>query len=291
MDRAPEARHQFLRHRQRLRPDEVGRPSPRRSSAAGSPRAAGDASVRAGHQALRRHGRDWPNEGKLSARNIRRACDACLRALQTDYIDLYQMHHIDRETPWDEIWEAMEVLRQQGKVIYVGSSNFAGWHIAKAQESRRRRNFIGPGPANSRSTTSSSATSSMEVLPACRDLRPGRHPLVAAPGWSARRGPAPRGVPAPPLPGQAAETSPGACTPLLEAYEDLSPELGDEPAAVGLAWLLTRPASPRPSSGPAPRSTWTAARRAVDVDLDDGVLAALDKLFPRHKPAPEDYAW
>ena len=86
---------------------------------------------------------EWPNEGRLSALNIRRACDASLRRLQTDYIDLYQMHHIDRRTPWDEIWEAMEVLRAQGKIIYVGSSNFAGWHIAAAQGVARERNFMG----------------------------------------------------------------------------------------------------------------------------------------------------
>jgi len=86
---------------------------------------------------------EWPNEGRLSALNIRRACDASLRRLQTDYIDLYQMHHIDRGTGWDEIWEAMEVLRAQGKILYVGSSNFAGWHIAKAQAAAARRNFMG----------------------------------------------------------------------------------------------------------------------------------------------------
>ncbi len=86
---------------------------------------------------------EWPNEGRLSALNIRRACDASLRRLQTDYIDLYQMHHIDRRTPWDEIWEAMEILRHQGKILYVGSSNFAGWHIAKAQGVAARRNFLG----------------------------------------------------------------------------------------------------------------------------------------------------
>ena len=65
---------------------------------------------------------DWPNERRLSALNIRRACEASLRRLQTDYIDLYQMHHVDRETPWEEIWQAMELLVQQGKVLYVGSS-------------------------------------------------------------------------------------------------------------------------------------------------------------------------
>src|ERR1700689_3807734 len=86
---------------------------------------------------------DWPNEGRLSALNIRRACDASLKRLQTDYIDLYQMHHIDRRPGWDEIWEAMEVLRVQGKVLYVGSSNFAGWHIAKAQAAAADRHFLG----------------------------------------------------------------------------------------------------------------------------------------------------
>ena len=86
---------------------------------------------------------DWPNDTFLSALNIRRACDASLRRLQTDYIDLYQMHHVDRATPWEEIWEAFEVLRQQGKILYAGSSNFAGWHIAQAQEAARARHFLG----------------------------------------------------------------------------------------------------------------------------------------------------
>src|SRR5689334_19894825 len=86
---------------------------------------------------------DWPNEGKLSALNIRRACDASLRRLKTDYIDLYQMHHVDRETPWEEIWQGMEQLIQQGKILYVGSSNFAGWHIARANEIARSRATLG----------------------------------------------------------------------------------------------------------------------------------------------------
>src|SRR3954468_18498649 len=77
---------------------------------------------------------DWPNQSRLSALHIRQACEASLRRLKTDYIDLYQMHHVAREAPWEEIWQAMETLVAQGKVIYVGSSNFAGWHIAQANE-------------------------------------------------------------------------------------------------------------------------------------------------------------
>src|SRR5690349_15448474 len=85
----------------------------------------------------------WPNNGKLSALNIRRALDASLKRLQTDYIDLYQFHHIDRATPWEEIWQAVEVAVAQGKILYSGSSNFAGWHIAQAQEAADRRGYLG----------------------------------------------------------------------------------------------------------------------------------------------------
>ena len=86
---------------------------------------------------------EWPNDGRLSARHIRMACDDSLRRLQTDHIDLYQMHHVDRTTPWDEVWQAMDMLVQQGKVIYVGSSNFAGWHIAQANEAADRLHTLG----------------------------------------------------------------------------------------------------------------------------------------------------
>ncbi len=111
---------------------------------------------------------EWPNEGRLSALNIRRACDASLKRLQTDYIDLYQMHHIDRGSTWDEIWEAMEVLRAQGKILYVGSSNFAGWHIAKAQEAAARRHFMGLVSEQSHYNLLTRQIE-LEVLPAAED--------------------------------------------------------------------------------------------------------------------------
>src|SRR5215468_4946120 len=110
---------------------------------------------------------DWPNDGKLSALNIRRACDASLRRLRTDYIDLYQMHHIDRDTPWDEIWQAMETLVAQGKVLYVGSSNFAGWHIAQANEMAKARHFLGLVSEQSLYNLID-RTVELEVIPACQ---------------------------------------------------------------------------------------------------------------------------
>ena len=95
----------------------------------------------------------WPNNGKLSALNIRRALDASLKRLQTDYIDLYQFHHVDRATPWEEIWQAVDVAVTQGKILYSGSSNFAGWHIAQAQQAAADASLPRSGVASSRSTT------------------------------------------------------------------------------------------------------------------------------------------
>ena len=85
----------------------------------------------------------WPNERFLSAYHIRRACEESLRRLQTDHIDLYQMHHVDLSVTWDETWEAFEVLRHQGKITYIGSSNFAGWTLSQAQGAAKARKHLG----------------------------------------------------------------------------------------------------------------------------------------------------
>ena len=232
---------------------------------------------------------DWPNEGRLSALNIRRACDASLRRLQTDYIDLYQMHHIDRRATWDEVWEAFEVLRTQGKILYVGSSNFAGWHIARAQEAAGRRNFLGLVSEQSIYNLIVRNVEA-EVLPAAEAYGLGVIP------WSPLQGGLLGGVVRKErdgsrrYAGRAAETIESRRSQ-LEAYEDLCTELGEEPGTVGLAWLLSRPAVTAPIVGPRTPEHLTSALRAVEVDLDEKTLARLDELFPGHKTAPEDYAW
>ena len=111
---------------------------------------------------------EGPNDRRLSAKNIRQACEDSLKRLQTDYLDLYQMHHVDRETPWEEIWQAMEQLVSQGKVLYIGSSNFAALHIAQAQSTAKERHL--------RSMLSEQSVYNLidrmielEVVPACRE--------------------------------------------------------------------------------------------------------------------------
>jgi aryl-alcohol dehydrogenase-like predicted oxidoreductase len=232
---------------------------------------------------------DWPNEGRLSALNIRRAADASLRRLRCDYIDLYQMHHVDRETPWEEIWQAMEVLVTQGKIIYVGSSNFAGWHIAQAQAAAAARHFVGLVSEQSIYNLLTREVE-LEVLPACQ-----RYGLGVIP-WSPLHSGLLGGVIGKERSGRR-RTSGRAAEALadhrdqIERYEELCESLGEEPAAVGLAWLLHQPAVTAPIVGPRTEEQLTGALRALELDLDAKLLGTLNEIFPGYRPAPEHYAW
>ena len=232
---------------------------------------------------------DRPNEGKLSALNIRRALDASLKRLKTDYVDIYQFHHVDRETPWDEIWQAIETAVAQGKILYAGSSNFAGWHIATAQEAARKRNFTGLVSEQSIYNLLTRDVE-LEVIPAARANGLGLIP------WSPLHGGLLGGVLRKErdgkrrLEGRAAEAL-ATHRDAIEAYEDLAAELGHEPGDVGLAWLLHQPAVTAPIIGPRTGEQLDAAVRALDVELDADTLDRLDKIFPGRKPAPENYAW
>ena len=185
MDAAHEAGHQLLRHRQRLR---LGRDQGGTETIVGTWFASGGGRRERTVLATKVYGDmgDWPNDGKLSALNIRRALDASLKRLQTDYIDLYQFHHIDRATPWEEIWQAIEVAVAQGKILYVGSSNFAGWHIAQAQAAAAQRHFIGLVSEQSLYNLLVRDIE-LEVIPAAEHYGLGHHPVVAAAGRPAGR--------------------------------------------------------------------------------------------------------
>ena len=230
---------------------------------------------------------EWPNESRLSALNIRRACEASLRRLQTDYIDLYQMHHIDRETPWDETWQAMERLVREGKIIYVGSSNFAGWHIAQANEAARNRNFMGLISEQSLYNLTARMIE-QEVIPACEAYGLGILP------WGPLAGGLLGGVLKKHSEGRRAHLQPEieANRPKLETYESLCDELGESPADVALAWLLSSPVVTAPIIGPRTAEQLKDALRALEIALSQESLQRLDEIFPGPGgPAPEAYAW
>jgi aryl-alcohol dehydrogenase-like predicted oxidoreductase len=235
---------------------------------------------------------DWPNDGKLSALNIRRACDASLKRLQTDYIDVYQMHHIDRATPWDEIWESMDVLRQQGKILYVGSSNFAGWHIAQGQEAARRKGTLGLVSEQSIYNLVE-RTVELEVLPAAQHYGLGVIP------WSPLHGGLLGGILRKMADGTAGRSTSGRSAegiekhrPAIEAWEAFCAERGENPGDVALAWLLHQPAVTAPIVGPRTIEQLEGGLRALEITLDEAALARIDEIFPGPGgTAPEAYAW
>ena len=231
---------------------------------------------------------DRPNDRGLSARHIRLACDASLKRLQTDHIDLYQMHHIDRAAPWDEVWQAMETLVAQGKITYVGSSNFAGWTIAQANEAAKSRHFLGLVSEQSLYNLAE-RTVELEVIPACES-----YGLALLP-WSPLAGGLLAGVLSADSAGR--RSSPrmrervDALRPQLEQWEQCCRDIGESPATVGLAWLLQQLAVTAPIVGPRTMSQLDDALRATTVELSADTLARLDEIFPGPGPAPEAYAW
>jgi aryl-alcohol dehydrogenase-like predicted oxidoreductase len=232
---------------------------------------------------------ELPNESRLSKLSIIRQCEESLRRLRTDRIDLYQMQHVDREAWWDEIWEAMDHLKRQGKILYVGSSNFAGWHIARANEIAGWRRSLGLATEQSIYNLAQ-RTIELEVVPAVQDYGMGLIP------WSPLAG----GL----LAGALEKITEGrrsqdymlaeieARGPQLQRWEALCHELGERPADVALAWLLHQRAVTAPIIGPRTEEQLLGSMRGLHIRLSDDVIEALDLIFPGPGgPAPEAYAW
>ena len=232
---------------------------------------------------------DWPNQSRLSAMHIVRACEDSLRRMNTETIDLYQMHHIDRRSPWEEVWQAMEMLVRQGKVIYVGSSNFAGWHIAQACEAARQRNFLGLVSEQSLYNLLD-RTVELEVIPACNAYGLGLIP------WSPLKGGVLGGLLKKQADGRRssdlAQKAIAKHGPALEKYEALCERIGVPPGNVALAWLLTNPAVTAPIVGPRTMEQLDSAIAALEAKLEDATVKELDAIFPGPGgAAPEAYAW
>lgn len=237
----------------------------------------------------------WPNGSRLSKLRIKKGCEDSLKALQTDYIDLFQMHHIDRDSPWEEIWEAMEQLVQEGKALYIGSSNFAGWHIAEANEKAKQRGTLGLVCEQSKYHLLCRYPE-LEVIPACEKYGLGLIP------WS----PLGSGI----LGGALQKASEGRRAqegvqkdiernrPALEKWEAFCKNRGENPADVALAWLLSNKVVTAPIIGPRTNEQLDGSLRALEIALSPEDLKQIDEIFPpvglnltESKPAPEAYAW
>jgi aryl-alcohol dehydrogenase-like predicted oxidoreductase len=230
-----------------------------------------------------------PNDRRLSAYHIRRACEASLRRLKTDHIDLYQMHHIDRATPWAEIWQAMEQLIREGKITYVGSSNFAGWDIATAQCTAASRNLLGLASEQSLYNLTQRSIE-LEVIPALRHFGIGLIPWspIGSGLLGGMLNKVTEGRRAAPCLQQQIER----LRPQLEAYEALCGELGEAPSAVALAWLLHNPAVTTVISAPRIVEQLRQNLKVPSITLSDETMAKLDEIWPGPGgEAPQAYAW
>ncbi|MFE2925525.1 aldo/keto reductase [Streptomyces goshikiensis] len=236
-------------------------------------------------------GESWPNYDRLSALNIRRAVDASLKRLNTDHIDVYQFHHVDRRTPFEEIWQAIEVLVQQGKILYAGSSNFPGWKIAQANETAARSGRLGLVSEQCLYNLAE-RRAEMEVIPAAEAYGLGVIPWSPLHGGllgGAIRKAAESGRTASGRSADALANS--SVRAQVQAYEDLLAKHGLEPGEAALAWLLTRPGVTGPIVGPRTPEQLASALRAVELELSEEVLAGLDEIFPGPGPSPEAFAW
>jgi len=227
------------------------------------------------------------NDRGLSARHIQKACDASLKRLGVDHIDLYQMHHIDRSTPIEEIWQAMELLISQGKITYVGSSNFPGWKIAQANEQASARQQLGLVSEQSLYNLIE-RRAELEVIPACREYGLGVitwSPLAG--GLLAGRSQEHAGR------RQSHEMKNAAAlrAEQLTRFGNLCMELGESPSAVALAWLLHQKGVVATIIGPGDTEQLTSVSHVPEIHLTNEVLAKVDAIFPACGPAPEAYAW
>ncbi len=225
----------------------------------------------------------------LSAVKIRKHCEGSLRRLKTEWIDLYQMHHVDRLCPWEETWQAFDALVKQGKVAYVGSSNFAGWDIATACQEAAKRGMSGLASEQSIYHLNNRMIE-LEVIPACRHYGLGLIP------WSPLGGGLLAGALGASKEGrrksEQLEKDVAKYGDRLAKYEALCKGLGEEPANVALAWLLRNPIVTAPIIGPRTVAQLEGAIRATEIKLDDETLKALDEIFPGPGgEAPAAYAW
>ncbi|MEY3385396.1 MAG: hypothetical protein RIR53_207 [Bacteroidota bacterium] len=232
---------------------------------------------------------DGVNDRGCSAYHIKRACEDSLRRLKTDHIDLYQMHHIDRSTPWDEVWQAMEQLVREGKILYVGSSNFAAWNMAQANEMAKHRHFLGLVSEQSVYSLRNRHIE-LEVIPAAK-----AYGMAMIP-WSPLGGGLLAGI------FSKADTlrrkrpqllaSAEKLRPQIERYEALCAGLGLECADVALAWILQRDGVTSPIIGPRTVEQLDANVASLSITLDADTLAELDAIWPGPGgQAPEAYAW
>lgn len=244
------------------------------------------------------NGPEWPNfSPHISAHKVRKNAEGSLKRLQTDHIDLYQAHHLDRGVTTEEFWESFERLQNQGKISYVGTSNFPGWGLMKYQMSAEQRGNMGLVSEQTMYNLFC-RYAELEVFPAARECGIGILPYMPlAGGLLTGKRHSESGT-------RSAEVEEEYGIPLseneqLDHFSALCQELGEKEHHVAIAWTLTNPAVTSVVVGIRKAEHLDSILRAAELTLDDEVLGRLNTLFDiergrplrNNKEVPEAYAW
>ncbi len=239
-----------------------------------------------------------PNEEKgISAYKVRKQAEDSLRRLQTDHLDLYQVHHIDRHVTDEEFWGTFGRLQAAGDIIYVGTSNFPGWGLTRFQMAAEQRGSLGI-VSEQHMYNLLCRYAELEVLPAAERLGIGLLPYMPLAGGL--------------LTGKK-KAQPGTRTSDVEseyglsltedapfaAFSSLCDEIGEPEHVVAIAWVLAQPAVSSAIVGVRTLDHLQGLNRAAELELDEETLTRLDSIFDigagrplrSGKPSPEAYAW
>ncbi len=241
---------------------------------------------------------DGPNHGHgFSAYRFRAALQRSLERLQTDRIDLYQTHHIDRTVSMEEFWGTYERAIADGEVLYAGSSNFPGWGLAKFQAAAWHRGSVGFVSEQAQYNLLS-RWAELEVLPAAREFGiGGMIYMPLAGGLLTGKTRSDEGSRTAQVEAEYGITI-GESNNQLAQFSALCRDLGETETAVAIAWTLAHPAVDSAIVGVRTVEQLDGLDRAGDLDLDDATLTRLDEIFDintgrklKKGPAPEAHAW
>ena len=240
--------------------------------------------------------RDVPNEEYgISAYKVRKHVDDSLQRLQTDHIDLYQVHHIDRRITVEEYWNTFARLEEQGKVLYEGTSNFPGWGLVKFNSAAKLSGRLGIVSEQSQYNLLN-RTPELEVIPACLDQGIGLLPYMPlAGGLLAGRKPRSRDHRSTDVAG---EYGLDPESKQFTDYSKLCADIGETEATVSIAWVLRNPAVSSAIVGIRRIEHLEGLERAVELELSEEAMERIDDLFDINKgrplkkgASPEAYAW
>jgi aryl-alcohol dehydrogenase-like predicted oxidoreductase len=219
-----------------------------------------------------------PNDTGLSRTHIVEGVEASLRRLRTDYIDLYQAHWDDRETPLDETLRAFDDLARQGKVRYLGASNYVAWRLTRALWESDKRGFARYESIQPKYNLVFRDEYERELEPLCREQEIGVIPYSSlASGFLSGKYRAGQPLPTTARAGGVQKTYMNERGfAVLAAVEKVASKVGATPAQVALSWMVHRPGITAPIASATSVAQLEEIVGAVELKLDAEATAALD---------------